>query len=252
MLQSMVAMSAVLLHHRAFRMSAIMPDPASILAHYQALFEHTWADSLPVGRVRFVSFDSETTGLNPKRDALVSLGAVAVQGGEILLDETFEAMLKVRYNNSMVVIHGITREEALKGRDEDEALLDFLNFLGDAVIVGHHISYDVAMLDEALYRHFGMTLRNRTLDTMDLTLHLERSGLLTADGAQPDYSLDALCARFGIPPHDRHTAHGDAFITAQIFLKLLRLATKAGRTTLGSVCEAYPLSGKTNAPFAPT
>jgi DNA polymerase-3 subunit epsilon len=227
-----------------------MLDPASILAHYAAQFAHTWADCLPVGRVRFVSFDSETTGLNPKRDALVSLGAIAVQGGEILLDETFEEVLKVQYNNAMVVIHGITREESLKGRDEDEALLDFLNYLGDAVIVGHHIGYDIAMLNEALQRHFGLTLRNRTLDTMDLALHLERTGLLPLEGIEPNYSLDALCARFGIAPHDRHTAHGDAFLTAQVFLKLLRLATKAGRTTLGSVCEAYPLS-KTNAPFSP-
>jgi DNA polymerase-3 subunit epsilon len=193
-----------------------------------------------VERVRFVAFDSETTGLDAKRDSLVSLGAVAMQGGEILLEQTFEAVLKIPFNNSMVVIHGITRDESLKGRDEAGALLDFLDYLGDGVIVGHHIGYDIAMLNGALERHFGVTLRNRTLDTMELTLHLEAAGLLPS--SQGDFSLDGLCQRFGIEPHDRHTAHGDAYITAQILLKLLRLAGRGGRVTLSRLCEPFPVS----------
>src|SRR5580704_7276907 len=98
-----------------------MTDAAAILSRYAGQFARTWTDDTPVGRVRFVSFDSEATGVNPKRDALVSLGAVVVQGGEIRLDQTFEAVLKIRFNNAAVVVHGITREEALKGRDEEDA-----------------------------------------------------------------------------------------------------------------------------------
>lgn len=211
-----------------------MLDSAAILLRYDAAFARTWSGDTPVSRVRFVAFDTETTGLNPERDSLVSLGAVGAQGGEIRLDDTFEAVLKIKFNNAMVVLHGITREEARKGRNEKEALLDFLGYLGDAVIVGHHVGHDVAMLNAALERHFGKKLRNRALDTMELTLRLESLGILPAAPAK-DYSLDALCARFGVEPHDRHTAHGDAFLTAQIFLKLLRLAAKAGHLTLGSI-----------------
>jgi DNA polymerase-3 subunit epsilon len=54
-----------------------------------------------------------------------------------------------------------------------------------------------------------------------------------------DFSLDSLCGRFGIEAHDRHTAGGDAFITAQIFIRLLRLARKAGRNTLGALTVPY-------------
>jgi DNA polymerase-3 subunit epsilon len=212
-----------------------MPDSAAILLRYDAAFARTWSGDTPVGRVRFVAFDTETTGLNPERDSLVSLGAVAMQGGEIRLDETFEAVLKIKFNNPTVLIHGITREEASKGLDEEEALLDFLGYLGDAVLVGHHVGYDVAMLNVALARHFGRKLRNRALDTMELTLHLEGLGVLPILSSEKDYSLDALCARFGIEPHDRHTAHGDAFLTAQIFMKLLRFAAKAGHATLGGI-----------------
>jgi DNA polymerase-3 subunit epsilon len=220
-----------------------MTDPAVILARYEGAFARTWTEEMPTERVRFVAFDSESTGLDPVHDALVSLGAVAVQGGEILLDQAFEAMLKLEYNNSMVMIHGITRDESLKGRDEGEALLDFLDYLGDGVIVGHHIGHDVAMLNVALGKHFGIKLRNRTLDTMELTLHLEQAGLLPVSPDEPDFGFDALCARFHIPPHDRHTAHGDAFLAAQLLLKLLRLAKRAGRATLGCVCEPFKSAG---------
>jgi len=53
------------------------------------------------------------------------------------------------------------------------------------------------------------------------------------------YSLDALCEMFGVVPRDRHTAGGDAFITAQIFIRLLRAAKAAGRDTLASLCRPY-------------
>ena len=53
------------------------------------------------------------------------------------------------------------------------------------------------------------------------------------------FSLDALCEMFGVTPHDRHTAGGDAFLTAHIFLRLLRAAKTAGRDTLASLCTPY-------------
>ena len=61
---------------------------------------------------------------------------------------------------------------------------------------------------------------------MDLTLPLERDGAFAGRPAIRHFTLDALCELFGVIPHDRHTAGGDAFITAQVFLRLLRLATR--------------------------
>jgi DNA polymerase-3 subunit epsilon len=74
---------------------------------------------------------------------------------------------------------------------------------------------------------------------MDLTLHLERDGALA--GRQPvrHFTLEALCTMFGVIPHDRHTATGDAFITAQVFLRLLRLAERSGRSRLAQLTETY-------------
>ena len=209
------------------------------IERYLAEFGNTWSDDTPAARVRFVVLDTETTGIDPRRDRIITIGAVAVCGGEILLDDAFEALLKIPYNNSSVTIHGITRDEASGGMEEPEALSLFLDYLRDGVIVGHHIGHDIQALNCACKRHFNVELRNRSLDTMDLTLHLNDDGAFADRPMAGGYSLDALCEMFGVAPHDRHTAGGDAFLTAQIFLRLLRAARSVGRETLGSLCRPY-------------
>ena len=193
----------------------------------------------PVDDVRFVVLDSETTGLDPRRDKLISIGAVVVKGGEIRLDDSFEILLQVAYNNSSVTVHGITRDEAREGFTEREGIEMFLEYLRDGIIVGHHIGHDVEALSCALERHFGTRLTNLSLDTMDLTLHLEADGAFAGRPMAQGFSLDGLCEMFGILPHDRHTAGGDAFITAQVFLRLLRAAKRVGRNTVALLCEPY-------------
>lgn len=210
------------------------------MEHYLAAFGNTWSDDTPASQIRFVLLDTETTGLDPRRDRIITIGALAVRDGEILLDDAFEVMLKIAYNNSSVTVHGITRDEAREGMDEPEAIALFLDYLRDGVIVGHHIGHDVQALNCACERHFAMSLQNRWLDTMDLTLHLHDDGAFANRPMANGFSLDALCDMFRITPHDRHTAGGDAFLTAQIFLRLLRAAAGVGRTTLASLCVPYP------------
>ncbi len=206
---------------------------------YFTHFGHSYTDETPVSDVRFVVLDTETTGLDPRRDRLITIGAVAVKDGEILLEDSFEALLRMDYNHASVTVHGITRDETNEGMEEAEALELFLGYLRDGVIVGHHIGHDVQTLNVAYQRHFNMQLRNRALDTMDLTLHLNDDGAFADRAMAQGFTLDALCEMFGIAPHDRHTAGGDAFITAQVFLRLLRAARKAGRTSVASICMPY-------------
>ncbi|MGH9659991.1 MAG: 3'-5' exonuclease [Bryobacteraceae bacterium] len=206
---------------------------------YLACFENSWTDETPVSEVRFVVLDSETTGLDPRRDKLITLGAVAVENGEIRLDDSFEMLIRLDYNRASVTLHGITRDEASAGREESEALHLFLEYLRDGVIVGHHIGHDITALNAGYERHFGIELKNRALDTMDLALHLRDDGAFADRPMAQGFTLDALCEMFGIPARDRHTAGGDAFLTAQIFLRLLRAARKAGRTSLASISSPY-------------
>ena len=215
-----------------------MTEP-DFVREYLRCFEETWTDAAPAGSVRFVVLDSETTGLDPRKDRIITIGAVVVEDNEIRLDDSYEALLKVDVNTSAVTVHGITREESSRGLDEPEAIGQFLAYLKDGVIVGHHIAHDVQCFNAAYERHFGFEMRNLSLDTMALTLHLERDGAFAGEDPISQFSLDALCERFGVIPHDRHTAPGDAFLTAQVFLRLLRLATKQGRTTLGQVAVPF-------------
>ncbi len=209
------------------------------VASYLAAFEASWADDAPAESVRFVVLDTETTGLDPRRDRIITIGAIAVREGDILLDDTFEVMCRLDYNRSSVTVHGITRDETRDAIDEPEALLLFLAYLRDGVIAGHHIGHDMEALNTACLRHFGVALRNRSLDTMDLALRIHDAGGFGGMAMAQGFSLDALCEMFGIPPHDRHTAGGDAFVTAQVFQRLLRYARRAGLVTLGAITAPY-------------
>lgn len=209
------------------------------LDRYRTKFETTWTNDTPIDRVRFVVLDSETTGLDPTTDRLITVGAVVVQGGEIVLEDSFEAMLKIEHNTTAVTVHGVTRDATARGLDEPVVLERFLEYLGDGVIVGHHIGHDVTTFDTAYERHWGFKMSNRRLDTMDLTLHLEQDGAFAGRPPIRHFTLDALCEMFGVIPHGRHTAGGDALITALVFLRLLRLASKCGRDTLGPLSEEF-------------
>ena len=212
---------------------------AAFLEDYPRHFEQSFTEDTPSDLVRFVVLDSETTGLDPRKDRLITIGAVGVMAGEILLDDVFDALLQTEYNSAAVTIHGVTRQESLSGMTEPEALERFLAYLKDGVIVGHHIGHDVATLNAGYERHWGFSLQNRSLDTMELTLNLERDGAFQGRDAISNFSLDGLCSMFGVIPHDRHTAAGDAFMTALVFQRLLRLASHQGRSTLGRLMEPF-------------
>ena len=213
-------------------------EPAFI-GRYRERFAATWTDATPVDQIRFVVLDSETTGLDPRHDRLITIGGVAVCSGEIRLDDSFDALIRVEHNTSAVEVHGVTRDESRGGIDEVDALERFLEYVKDVVIVGHHIGHDIATFDAGYERHWGMRLLNRSMDTMDLTLNLEEDGAFAGRPPIRRFTLDALCEMFGVIPHDRHTASGDAFITAQVLLRLLKLGARFGRTTLERISQEF-------------
>jgi DNA polymerase-3 subunit epsilon len=214
-----------------------LTEPAFI-ARYRARFQHTWTDETDIDDVRFVVLDSETTGFDARNDRIITIGAVAVQRREIVLADSFESLLKIERNTSAVTVHGVTRDESEKGVEEPVALELLLDYLKDGVIVGHHIGHDIAALNAAYERNWNLTLSNRWIDTLLLSVLLQRDGVFVGQPRIGRLSLEALGDLFRVIPHDRHTAAGDAFITAQIFLRLLRLALKAGRKTLAPLGES--------------
>jgi DNA polymerase-3 subunit epsilon len=172
--------------------------------------------------------DGETTGLDVKRDRLLSLGALRLVGHTIRLQDQFERYLPQedqRVNDAAIAIHGIIpNSRRLLFTTEEDLLREFLDYMGRAPIVGHHIGFDLAILNGLLERNGCGPLVNPWIDTADLAQRIVPKGYWRPD---TDYSLDALAKRYRISLSDRHTALGDCYITAVLWLKLLtRLAEK--------------------------
>ena len=165
----------------------------SFLAQYRSCFDATWSDDEPLDRVRFVVLDSETTGLNPAVDRLVTIGAVAGRRRDCP-GRPFSALLQINRNTEAVTVHGITRDQASHGVPEPQAITDFLGYLRDGVIVGHHIGHDIATFDAACQRHWGAKLLNRSLDPW--TWRFIWSGAVPLPGARRSATSRSMrCAR---------------------------------------------------------
>ncbi len=174
--------------------------------------------------LRFIVLDTETTGLNPQRDKILSLGAVLVQKQEIWLEESLELILRIEepQNQSSIIIHGITNTELEEGVDEKIALETFIKFIGNAILVAHHAKFDITIIEKRIqqfYPHFF--IHNIILDTAHLAFLVEHPDLSLNYMNPRKFSLDALCKKYRIIARDRHTAWGDALITAKLFLKFL-------------------------------
>lgn len=177
----------------------------------------------------FVVLDTETTGFNYDIDRMLCIGALRLEGSSIQINKSFEVFInQSHYNAESAAIHGILRTEKIVRIDELDALKAFLAYIGNSVIVAHHTRFDITMIDKALARHGLPPLKNKSLDTVNLYKKSQlRSPLIER---KEHYSLDELADKFNISKKDRHTALGDAFITALLFLKILKkIKEKTGR-----------------------
>lgn len=169
--------------------------------------------------VIFVVLDTETTGLDPDTDRMLSIGALRVAGGRIRVREALELYIaQEHFDHRSALVHGILRKGPHPRIPEKEALQRLKEYVGDAVIVGHHIGFDMEMIRRALWRHGLSPLNNQVLDTGILY----RKSLLKTPvlKKKEHYSLDELARAFDLSCRDRHTALGDAYITAMAFLKI--------------------------------
>ena len=166
---------------------------------------------------RYVVFDCETTGLDYKSDRILSIGAVAIQHNEIIVNDYLEVFLHQEvFKAETVPIHGILREGKEEKIVEAEAVIRFLEFVKDATLVGHHVDFDIEMINQSLTRLDLGKLKNQSMDTDIMYQKLKYLPY------EQHTSLDELCTIYKIKKSDRHTASGDAFITALLFLKLKR------------------------------
>ena len=189
-------------------------------------------DGEPLQHISYTVFDTETTGLKPKEgDKIISLGAARIVNGRILQGETFDQLVDPQRPLSLdsVRIHGI-QPSMLRGKPTIlDVLPHFGRFVEDTVLVGHNVAFDLSFIrrhESEISARFDQPV----LDT-----------LLLASIVLPeltDFSLDALADRLNLSATGRHTALGDAMITAELLLKLIPLLKQQSITTLGEAQEA--------------
>lgn len=193
--------------------------------------------------VSFVVLDCETTGLRPERDRIVSLAGVRVGGGAVSALDRFDRLVHpgCPIPAASTRVHGITDGMVAGAPPLDVVLAAFLTFAGDAVLVGHDLWFDLAFLARETARRGGRPIEasHVTLDTRALSLALHGPG--------PSHDLDAIAARLGVSGHGRHSALGDALITAGIFVRLTDLARARGIATLEQMLR---FAGGTSTPRA--
>ncbi len=184
---------------------------------------------------RWVVVDTETSGLDPERDRLLAIGAVAVDDGGIVLDDSFEIVLKGERSGDAanIVVHGIGHGAQAAGTPVPAALAAFRDWAADAPRVGFHTDFDRKVLLVA-FAGAGMPVDDRPwLDLAPLA-----AALVPEAYRYGGRSLDDWLAAFGIECTIRHNAASDALATAELLLRLRALAAKQGTRGFDALIRA--------------
>ena len=185
-------------------------------------YEEHFKEKLPedIHENTFVVLDTETTGFSLTRDRMLCIGALKLQGNNIVVKESFELYIQQdHYDSESAEIHGILKKSKKESISELEALKQFLVYAKNHILVGHHVMFDINMINAALKRNGLPKLKNKTLDTE--SLYIRTLLISTVVQRKERYTLDDLAKKFSISRKDRHTALGDAFITAIAFLRII-------------------------------
>ena len=185
-----------------------------------------------LSELTFTVFDTETTGLNPSQgDEIIQIGATRIVNGKLLRSESFEQLVDPQrpLAPESAKIHGIT-SEMLRGQPTiDKVLPAFHAFAADTVLIAHNAAFDMRFL-QLKEEETGLRFDHPVLDTLLLSAVIHPN--------QESHRLEAIAERLGLTIVGRHTALGDAIVTAEVFLKLVPLLADKGIRTLREAREA--------------
>jgi signal-transduction protein with cAMP-binding, CBS, and nucleotidyltransferase domain/DNA polymerase III epsilon subunit-like protein len=176
-----------------------------------------------------VVIDTETTGLDVRRDRVIQIGGVRMNGADMDLSETFEAVVDpgVAIPGASSRVHGLTDADVAGKPSLARIMPEFSAFIGDRIVIGHSIHFDLAMLRHEAARQGFVWTQPRALDVALIAAGLE-PGLV-------DTSLESLAVGLGVQLSGRHTAIGDALTTARVFAALQPRLLAAGIRTIGEL-----------------
>jgi len=180
----------------------------------------------------YTVFDTETTGLQPSAgDEILQIGATRIVAGKLRREDAFEQLVNPQRDIPVagIAIHGIEPSMVADAPTIDAVLPAFAAYAHDTVLVAHNAAFDMRFL-ELQSERTGVAFDQPVLDTLLLSA--------VVHPAQASHRLEAIAERLGVPVLGRHTALGDAMVTAEVFLKLIPLLGERGIHTLGQALEA--------------
>jgi len=182
---------------------------------------------------RFYAIDIETTGLDPKKDAIISFACVPIMQLKVLVRDTYYTLIRPSgYNLAAMKFHGLS-EDNLKDAPSFEETAERILEVTDGILVGHSVEFDFTFLKNH-FRPLGIRYKRDLVDIALLERWLRRKHK-TDDG---DLSLDDLIAAYGLEQHYRHNAAADAFYAAQIFQIQLRAMAAFGIDSAEKIIRA--------------
>ena len=189
-------------------------------------------DDRPLSELSYTVFDTETTGLHPTQgDEIIQIGAARIVNGKLLRHESFEQLVNPgrQIPAASVLIHGITQDRVAGKPGIGEVLPAFHAYAQDTVLVAHNAAFDMKFL-QLQEASSGLSFGQPVLDTLLLSAVVHPN--------QESHRLEAIAERFNITVLGRHTALGDALVTAEVLLRLLPLLQAMGIQTLRQAREA--------------
>jgi DNA polymerase-3 subunit epsilon len=193
----------------------------------------------PLDRAGYAVIDTELTGLNISRDSIVSLGAIKMEGQQIILGDFFYRVVQTdTCRAESILIHGITPSESAECPSIEKILPEFMSYCGDRILVGHFVSIDAAFINKEMRRIYMTSLKNPLIDTYRIYQWLwrkrERPDAFH-EGISNGKTLIDIAREFDIYISGQHNALYDAFITAQIFQRFIYLLKREGVLTLSDL-----------------
>ena len=167
----------------------------------------------------YVVFDTETTGLNPKVDEILSIGAVKIKDNKILTSQTFEVFLQnsKEISKESIKIHQIRPFDLKNAKTTKEGVEEFLHFVGSRPLVGYYLEFDVSMINIYTKEMLGITLPYRMIEVSEI--YFDKTISLIPQG-NIDLRFDTILKNCAVPNMGAHNAVNDAIMTAMIYLSL--------------------------------
>ncbi|MCX6171706.1 MAG: exonuclease domain-containing protein [Flavobacterium sp.] len=163
---------------------------------------------------RYVVLNTETTGLNPKKDVILSFGSIGIVNDVIKIGDTFEVViLQYKYLHENSLSNEFLIESNLPKLAEQQAITALIEFIGNSFLIGHKIHFDIEMINEVLEKMECGKLKNEALD-----VEIMHQKLL--DVTNKSFSLKEIVNYYKIPLSEKSSVSEEAYSIALLFLKL--------------------------------